>query len=103
MLELQEKLPKARVVYCSATGGRSLRISGDACDDYLMFTFIPQVLLNRRTWHTCPDLESGGKELRLKNLLSLFKQWKEGKTSNLFMIFKVWLLIINWQCSSAGQ
>lgn len=54
VLELQNKLPKARVVYASATGELLFYLK-DTCVSYLfsynMFCFgIFQVLLNHETW-----------------------------------------------------
>ena len=108
VVELQERLPKARVVYCSATGVCvcvcvrvcvcvcvcmcSVCVNTHVyCTDVCVCTDVcasvcskcdecMQVLRNRVTWATCQGWESGAKERSFLASWTLSRPWREGKT-----------------------
>lgn len=79
VLELQNKLPKARVVYASATGEYptwSERWTNRFCSYNMLGLF--QVLRNHGTWPIWTVLEFGVRELHSENSVILSKQWNAG-------------------------
>ena len=99
VVELQERLPKARVVYCSATGvwvwvRACVRVCVydcivsyvcDVCVGVGVFESMVnvtnvsmQVLLNRATWDTWHGWASGAKEHSFLVFWTSLRLWKEG-------------------------